>query len=165
MSGWTQYDKKRTSWGSWSGWSTTDPTNGTRNVDSRSVYDHTEYHYYRWIKYNSNGSTYGVWDYKESGTVLEEKWFNYELPKSSYGSGLVYYGTDNWANRWVPANSVDNHTTDKTFTKTVNRTEYRYQEPVYTYYFERQVSKEATSDPTGQTGVSNVVKYVQYREK
>ena len=41
-----------------------------------------------------------------------------------------------------------------------------YQDPVYTYYFYRDVNKETTSsNPTGQENVSNVVEYVQYRAK
>lgn len=75
---------------------------------------------------------------------------------------------NNWGNTWFKSTATDNinyHYVDSTFTRDIYRTEWRYQEPVYTYYFERQVSKESTSDPTGQTGVSNVVKYVQYRAK
>lgn len=44
-------------------------------------------------------------------------------------------------------------------------TRWYYQEPVYTYYYYRLVDKTATSDPTGKTGVSSVVKWVKYREK
>ena len=73
----------------------------------------------------------------------------------------MYNGTDNWANRWVRADYTGNYTTDKTFT----RTTYRYQNPIYTYYFYRDLAKEATSDPSGQANVSNIVKYVQYRAK
>lgn len=58
-----------------------------------------------------------------------------------------------------------NRSVSKTFSKSVNRTEWRYQDPVYTYYYYRDVEKEATADPTGQDNVSNVVMYVQYRAK
>lgn len=165
-SGWTKYDTKRTSWGSWSSWSTTNPTNGTRNVESRSVYDHTEYHYYRW----TNSSHTAIYTYKNTSagcTILEEKWFTYELPASSKAGGdpVRYAGTDSWANLWIRANYAGNSSVSQTFTKTVNRTEWRYQEPVYTYYFYKDETKEATTDPTGQSNVSNVVKYVKYREK
>ena len=44
-------------------------------------------------------------------------------------------------------------------------TRWYYQDPVYTYYFYRDVKKEATSDPSGQKDVSDVVKYVKYRAK
>ena len=164
LSGWTKYDTKRTSWGSWSGWSTSNPSNGVRNVESRSVYDHTEYHYYRW----TNGNGY-IYTYKYSSAFwLEEKWFTYELPvynNGSQGSSIRVDGSGG-KNRWVKADYEGNRSVDKTFTRDVNRTEWRYQDPVYTYYYYKDVSKETTSgDPTGQTNVSNVVKYVQYRAK
>lgn len=165
LPGWNKYDTKQTSWSSWSGWSTANPDNGVRNVESRSVYDHTEYHYYRW----TNSTHTGIYSYKTSDyncTILEEKWFPYELAKSSYGTVIYYDGTDNWAGRWFRADYSGNHSTDKTFTREIQRTEYRYQDPVYTYYYERYVPKTTTAaDPTGQQGVSNVAKYVQYRAK
>ncbi|MBQ2661266.1 MAG: InlB B-repeat-containing protein [Clostridia bacterium] len=168
LSGWTLYDTQRTSWGGWSGWSTTNPTNGVRNVESRSVYDHTEYHYYRW----TNSRHTAIYTYRNpekfNCIILEETWFNYQLPiVPGYNSIAYVAGTDSeqQANRWVKANSPDNLSVDKTFTRTVNRTEWRYQEPVYTYYYYRDVAREATSDPTGQSNVSNVVKWVQYRNK
>ncbi len=164
LSGWTQYKSERTAWGAWSSWSTTNPTNGTRNVESRSVYDHTEYHYYRW----TNGV--GTYTYKKDSSYwLEEKWFTYQLPVTPSYSAIGYTGsnsglTKNW---WVRADYESNYSTsDKTFEKKVNRTEWRYQEPIYTYYYYKDVEKETTaSDPTGQTDVSNVQKYVKYRAK
>lgn len=160
LSGWTKYDTKRTSWGNWSGWSTSNPSNGVRNVESRSVYDHTEYHYYRW----TNGS--GSYTYKYNSSYwLEERWFTYILPTSSYGTSLGYIGSDIGRNLWARADYSGNYSVDKTFTRSVNRTEWRYQDPIYTYYYYRDLAKEATSDPTGQANVSNVVKYVKYRPK
>lgn len=163
MSGWTKYDTKRTSWGSWSGWSRTNPSNGVRNVESRSVYDHTEYHYYRWT--DGKG---GVYTYKYNNSYhLEEKWFDHKLPVYDGGSqgSCIRVDGSGYKNRWVEANYAGNRSTDKTFTRSVNRTEWRYQEPVYTYYFYKDETKESTTDPTGQSNVSNVVKYVKYREK
>ena len=151
VSGWTKYDTKRTSWGAWSAWSTTNPTNGSRNVESR-----TEYHYYRW----TNGR--GVYTYKKDSSYwLEEMWTTSILPTSSYGKSLGYVGSDYILNVWARADYVNNYSVSKTFT----RTAYRYQEPVYTYYFYRDLEKEATSDPTGQSNTSNVVKWVRYRAK
>lgn len=160
LTGWTKYDTKRTSWGAWSGWSTTNPTNGVRNVESRSVYDHTEYHYYRWY----NGRSVYTYQYN-SGYWLEEKWFTYILPTTSQFSSIGYVGSDTAKNWWVRADYEGNRSVSKTFSKSVNRTEWRYQDPVYTYYYYRDVEKEATADPTGQDNVSNVVMYVQYRAK
>lgn len=161
MDGWTKYDTQRTSWGAWSGWSTSNPSNGVRNVESRSVYDHTEYHYYRWIKGNY------VYTYNPGGYTLEEKWFTYELPKSSINNDndIRYAGSDTYANRWVKANSSYNHSVSTTFTRTINRTEWRYQDPVYTYYYYMDENKESTTDPSGQSNVSNIQEWVQYREK
>lgn len=166
LPGWNRYDSQRTSWSGWSGWSTLNPDDGVRNVESRSVYDHTEYHYFRW----TNSSRTGIFSYKNtqySCTILEEKWFPYQLAKSSYANAPLYYdGTDNWAGRWFRADFNGNYSTDKTFTRDIPRTEYRYQDPVYTYYYERYVPKTTMdADPSGQTGVSNVIKYVQYREQ
>lgn len=153
LSGWIKYDTKRTGWGPWSStWSTTDPSNGVRNVEPR-----TEYHYYRWV----NGDY--VYTYNPGGYTLQEKWTTYELPKSSLNDfyEMRYEGTDTWANRWVMASFENNWSTDRTWT----RTTYRYQEPIYTYYYYRNLSMEASSDPTGQKNVSDVVKYVKYRAK
>lgn len=161
LSGWTKYDTKRTSWSGWSGWSTTNPSNGVRNVESRSVYDHTEYHYYRW----TNGKGY-VYTYKYSTSYwLEEKWFTYILPTSSSGSSIGYVGSDGGDRRWVRADYEGNRSVDKTFTRSVNRTEWRYQDPVYTYYYYQDVNKESTSNPTGSANVSNIQEWVKYRSK
>ena len=163
MSGWTKYDTQRTSWSSWSSWSTSNPSNGVRNVESRSVYDHTEYHYYRY----RNSSYTGLYTYYNSSagcTILDEEWFNYELPASSWGSPLKYNGTDNWRNRWVPANYSGNSAVSKTFTRDVNRTEWRYQDPVYTYYFYRDANEESTTRPSGSE-YSNIQTWIHYRAK
>ena len=45
-------------------------------------------------------------------------------------------------------------------------TRWYYQDPVYTYYYYKDVSKETTSgDPTGKSNVSNVKKLVKYIAK
>lgn len=44
-------------------------------------------------------------------------------------------------------------------------TRWYYQEPIYTYYYKKTEAKEATTDPTGQSNVSNVQKWVKYRLK
>lgn len=151
LSGWIKYDTIRTSWGPWSSWSTTNPSNGVRNVESR-----TEYHYYRW----TNGVH--VYTYKKDSSYwLEETWFTYDLPLVPGYSAVCYYGSNTSKNWWVRANYEGNYSTDRTFT----RTTYRYQDPVYTYYYYRDLALEATADPTGQSNVSDVIKWVQYRAK
>ncbi|MCR5781174.1 MAG: leucine-rich repeat protein [Clostridia bacterium] len=163
LSGWTKYDTKRTSWGGWSDWLSWDPSDGRRDVETRSVYDHTEYHYYRWT--NSNHSA--LYTYKTSSyscTILEETWFSYELPVSPQkGDPIRYDGSDTWPNRWVRANYAGNYSTDTTFTRDIYRTEWRYRDPVYTYYFYRDLSKESTSNPSGLANVSNIKEWVRYR--
>lgn len=161
LSGWTKYDTQRTSWGAWSSWSTANPSNGLRNVESRLVYDHTEYHYYRWIRGNY------VYTYNPGGYTLQEQWFTYELPKSSINNDndIRYAGSDTYANRWIKANSSYNQSVSKEFTRTVNRTEWRYQDPVYTYYYYKDANKESTTNPAGQANISNVQEWVQYRAK
>lgn len=161
LSGWVHYETKHTSWSNWSNWDTWNPDNGVRNVEWRSVYDHTEYHYYRWI--NSSGFMY---TYKYASSYwLEEKWFNYVLPLSSGYQNIGYEGTDKGANRWCRADYEGNHSVDRTWSRDVYRDEWRYQDPVYTYYFYRDLSKESTSNPAGQSNVSNIVEWVQYRAK
>ena len=161
LDGWTLYNTQRTSWSAWSGWTTTNPTNGTRNVETREVHDHTEYHYYRWT------SGTGTYTYKKDSSYwLEEKWFTYILPVSQYGTSIGYVGSDNARNIWARADYAGNYSVDKTFTREVYRTEWRYQDPVYTYYYyQYKDNLEAYNDPTGQVDVSNIVKWVKYRKK
>lgn len=160
LAGWIKYDTKRTAWGSWSNWSTSNPSNGVRNVESRSVYDHTEYHYYRWV----NGG--GMYTYKKDNSYwLEEKWFTYQLPTSSKYTAFGYVGSDNVLNWWCKADFADNYSVSREFQRNINRTEWRYQDPIYTNYYYKDSQKEASSDPSGQKDVSNIVKYVKYREK
>lgn len=155
--GWETYKQERTSWGAWSGWSTSNPSNGVRNVEWRSVYDHTEYHYYRW----TNGS--GCYTYQYNSSYwYEEQWFNYQLPQTSTYTSFGYVGSDTPRNWWVRADYEGNRYCDRTFTRSANRDEWRYQDPVYTYYYRRDVDKQATSDPTGLENVSNVQKWIKY---
>lgn len=165
LSGWTHYDTARTGWSDWSGWSTTNPDNGVRNVEYRSVYDHTEYHYYRW----RNSSYNAVFTYRNTNyncTIFEEIWFDHQLPRSSHMSYPVVYNVyDNWGNGWIPANYEGNWSTDRTFTRDIARDEWRYQDPIYTYYFYRDVSGEKFYDPSGEPNMLSVVKYVRYRAK
>lgn len=154
-------------WGNWSGWSTTPYyTSESRDVGTRSVYDHTDYHYYRYI----NGNY--VYTYAKSGYAREEATFNHALPKSSLDSfeAMRYDDTnglgDVYRNRWIMANYVDNPG-DKTFTTDVYRTEYRYRDryKIYTYYFKRVVSKESLTEVTNGGDIADVQKWVQYRAK
>ena len=144
LSGWTLYDTQRTSWSDWSDWSTTNPSDGVRDVESR-----TEYHYYHWI--NSKGDTWS--SQKDSSYRKEEMWIDQELPRygSDYTDVVKYNGV-----LWIKANSSSNHgDVSKTFT----RTTYRYRDPIYTYYFYKDC--ESTSYPTG-SNVTNIQEWVRY---
>ncbi len=135
LSGWDLDKKERISWGATQGPVSSDPSNGSRNVWSETVYDHTEYHYYRW----TNGSE--SYTYEKTGYWLEEKWFTYILPTSKFGTSIGYVGTDVGKNVWARADYEGNRSVDKTFEKSVNRTDWYYQEPVYKYYYSRWPSK------------------------
>lgn len=160
LSGWTKYDTKRTSWGSWSSWATWNPNNGVRNVEWRAVYDHTEYHYYRW----TNGSGSYTYQYNSS-YWLEENWFTYVLPVSKFGTSIGYVdGKDSGPYLWTRADYSGNRSVDKTWSRDIYRDEWRYQDPIYTYYYYKDESIEATSYPTSGE-VSNIVEWVQYIPK
>lgn len=90
---------------------------------------------------------------------------NQKLAKYIPIEDVCHDGSDTYANRWVRVDYAGNYDVDKTFTRDAYRDEWRYRDPVYTYYFYRDVAKESTSNPTGWTDVSNVVEYVQYRAK
>lgn len=173
MNGWTLYN---TTWawgnyGSWSGWSKSAVySSDSRQVETKTVTDRAGYTNYKyWIYRTSDGWGYGTQNYYTgsshgSCTIYDEININYSLPV--YNSSLGTYGPYNsskfshsgdsyWfsgGSSWVPA---------------VTHTEYRYRDrsKVYTYYFTKTDSLETTSDPTGQSNVSNVVKWVQYRAK
>ncbi len=176
LSGWTKYDTKKT-WSNWSSWSTTDPTDGVKNVESRSVYDCTKWHYYRWIK--RSGSSVWVYSWMVDSTYeIEETWTTYEMPVSEtyaerhgYDPYVCYDGTDKVANLWIRADADSNTdgrytNKDRTYEKDIYRTEWRYQDPVYTYHYYRDVAKGPVyTDPTGQANVSNIKKEVQYIPK
>ena len=175
MSGYTKYDTKRTSWGGTQGPVYSDPSNGARNVWSEqyvvSSNYKTVYHYFRYAKDRLSGSgsdkatsTYGTNYYTYD--------FDYELTMAgsngNYARGYKYYYTaangNTVSGNYITVWKASPFTTQEWVSDNWG-TRWYYQEPVYTYYFYRDVNKEATSDPTGQANVSNVVKYVQYRVK
>lgn len=168
LSGWVKYDSKRTSWGPTQGAVYSDPSNGLRNVWSEQYVasqttHYTYYHRYGWGKNINTGTYQNVWGSdsqlgsgarheidltyaltKRSNFAGNECWKGYTCPHCGAKDiwlGQSTYKTDNYATRWY------------------------YQEPVYTYYFYRDISKEDNNNPTGQNNVSNVQHYVKYREK
>ncbi len=165
LSGWTKYDTKRTSWGATSGPVYSDPSNGSRNVWSEQyVTSSTTYYkyYHRWNGYKLNSG--GKWGSDSSAsswvrhsiettTALTVKYHG-EVIKDFYGSYTCPHC--NAQNMWIP---------DGSYTKNTYGTRWYYQEPVYTYYYYKDTQKTASKDPSGQSNVSNVKKYVKYRAK
>lgn len=164
--GWIKYDTNRTSWGGTQGPVYSDPSNGSRNVWSEQYVSAsgTKWHYSRSISGSSGWNSYNVsispsWGYL---AYSQDITLDYRLDcTDSNWNGLgarygkyYYNGFDcpYWFNEWSE------------YWETKG-TRWYYQEPVYTYYFYRDVNKEATSDPTGAANVSNIKKWVQYREK
>lgn len=160
LSGWTKYDSTRTGWGTTQGPVYSDPSNGARNVWSEQ-YEVSRTHYYHYYRYaNSSGSSgsdtswgsytnyqsvdlaYSLTEKGASGSTQGYKWY-YNGDGATYRTMWLEYEWDDiqYGTRWY------------------------YQDPIYTYYYYRDLSKEATSDPTGQSNVSNVVKWIKYRAK
>ena len=168
LSGWTKYDTKRTSWGATQGPVYSDPSNGERNVWSESYVTSsnykTIYHYYRYSTQWSG--TYG----SDMATArYGSNYYSYDLDyeltelgsQGNYSQGYrYYYNGTNYMTVW----RCDPFTSQQWVSDNYG-TRWYYQDPVYTYYYYRDVNKEATSDPTGTTNVSSIKKWVQYREK
>ncbi len=163
LSGWTQYDSKRTDWGATVGPVYSNPANGTRNVWSERYVKSTT-KYYKYYHYWNGGSR---WSNKSSSTFKyrhDEKTTT-QLPAYYKENGVQFYGNNSiyikcsicGAQRmWIPNG-----------TETVNNyaTRWYYQEPVYTYYFSKTEEKESKDDPSTSSDVSNIQKWVQYRVK
>lgn len=168
LSGWTKYDTKRTSWGSTQGPVYSDPSNGSRNVWSESYVTSsnykTIYHYYR---YSTQWS--GTYGSDMATDRYGHNYYSYDLDyeltdlgtQGNYSQGYrYYYNGTNYMTVW----KCDPFTSQQWISDNYG-TRWYYQDPVYTYYYYRDVNKEATSDPTGTANVSNIKKWVQYREK
>lgn len=162
LSGWTKYDTKRTSWGSTQGPVYSNPSNGSRNVwseqyqsGSKTMYKY--YHTYNGSVWSNDANAPGATEAMHHRIELD-----YQLSHKWTGStGIKWYG-----NYTCPHCGKDNMwNPDGSYSKAIYSTRWYYQEPVYTYYFYRDVSNEAITDPSGQENVSNVVKWVKYREK
>lgn len=174
-SGWTKYDTKRTSWGATKGPVYSDPSNGKRNVWSESYVTSsnykTKYHYFR---YSNSWSGSGGSDI--AGTSYGSNYYNYDFDyeltiagtNGNLSRGYKYYY--NAANGNTASGSYMtvwkcNPFTTQEWVSNNYGTRWYYQEPVYTYYYYRDLKKETTSDPSGQKNVSNVQKWVQYQKK
>ena len=162
LSGWTKYDTKRTSWGPTQGAVYSDPSNGVRNVWSEQYVASRTTHYVYYHRYNGSGA----W----SDDKNAPNWARHSGPDVTSKLPNGYYSSvtgQRFSGAACAACGATNHWhLDRTYTVDNYATRWYYQEPVYTYYYYRDLSKETTSgDPTGQANVSNVVKYVKYRAK
>ncbi|MDO5799514.1 MAG: RICIN domain-containing protein [Eubacteriales bacterium] len=167
MSGWIRYDRKRTGWGGQQGPVYSDPSNGERNVWNESYVvssNHkTIYHYFRYSTGHTAsggsdkptskyGTTLYTYDFDEPLTVLGTD--------GNYSRGYRYYYS---GSRYCTVWKRDPFTTQEWVSDNYG-TRWYYQDPVYTYYFYKDESKTSSTYPT-ESDISNVVKWVRYREK
>ncbi len=162
MSGWTRYDKKRTSWGPTQGAVYSDPSNGERNVWSEQYVTSTTtyYNYYhRHINSTSCSPSYtqAQWDAGQVHLIkltyqLEYKGTSSESSKKPY---YGYYKLDGCPNIWYQC------ATFETYENTYG-TRWYYQEPIYTYYFYKMENKESATEVKSSDTISNIQKWVKY---
>ncbi len=172
LSGWTLVDTS-TSYGSWSGWSTTAVSGSdtlqveTQTVDVVSGYNMREYNYALtsgryYCKYSPNTSAY-VWERNQwvsvdqlnsSVTVGAGSWSSGEYPgrndggETGYiinaGTGMIYF---------IVSTTYD------------SQTQYRTRSITTTYTHTRTTDKESTTVVTAGGDISNVNKWVKYRNR
>ena len=171
MAGYTLYNTT-SEWGSYSAWSTTPVSKtSTRDVQTRTTY---RFHVLMCSKgcrdcYRSPCDAHGL-----ACNTWEELW--YDKAGTTVGMGTMsgvadkYYCTINGKRWWYEKAGYDNGNGDGT-TGQPTRTEYRYRNLVYTYYFTKTESLESATEITeGSTSsdnesISNIQKWVQYRAK
>lgn len=168
MAGYTRYDVRRTGWGGTQGPVYSDPSNGERNVWSESYVTssnyRTLYHYFRYStgEYASGGSDKAGTKY---GSNYYEYTLDYELTEA--GSNGNYSRGYKWtytSGRYMTVWKCSNFTSQEWVSDNYG-TRWYYQDPIYTFYYYRDVAKNSSSDPSGQSNVSAVKKYVKYRTK
>ena len=184
LSGWTHYNTTSAwgSYGSWSSWSTT-PAYDSDSRDAESKSEHTGYNMVvyntmstggsrQFRSYSVNGnyssygcsSSYGEYSYTKHASISEVNSAT-TVAAGKYTSSCTYPGynkdsktgyiLDLYGEKYVFFISSNTYTTY-----------YRYRDRslVYTYYFYKTESKEATTAPTGEN-ISNVQEWVKYRAK
>ena len=158
LSGWTHYDTQRTGWGAIQGPVYSDPNNGSRNVwpDQYETGRTKHWVYYRYVNPSNNYGSSSKWG---NYTQYDEIDLTYEL----------YHDSNSADSNAVTFYKADGKRSSYWFLKTYDEISYGtcwyYQEPVYTYYYYKDLAKIETSYPTDQSNVSNIVKWVTYREK
>ena len=166
LSGWTKYDTqwRWSDYGNWSSWSNNSVgSSDSRQVETRTIY---KYHYYQCNScfdhhpYCVNRcDTCG-----KVGTVLAssygERWEPVNPYSTDYGNWgrnhmWTYFGDHWWANLYF---------WDSSNIESATQWRYRDRSKVYTYYYKKTESKEASTEPSGDN-ITNVQEYVQYRSK
>ncbi len=150
-------------YGSWSSWSKSTATaSNSRQVETKTVTDRAAYTNYKYYIYRtSNGYGYGTQGYQTNqGTcsIYDEINLTYALPL--YNSNLGLYGPYD--------SSMFSHSYDcywfsggSSYVPAATHTEYRYRDRHMVYSYDL----ESTTNPTGQSGASDILEYVQYRSK
>ena len=162
--------KKRTGWTNWSDWVNYDPgRNNGREVQSEDYHNGSYgtkqmYVFYWWSSsYNGNPARAPISGYPNYYTMEIDYYpSNTSQRPIAYYNGTIFYRWDgnNWYYCWF-----DHEYSATDYNKPLYSTHWKYRDPIYTYYFYRDVDKEATTDPTGQENVSNIQKWVKYIEK
>lgn len=155
LSGWIQYDSYVSGYGETQGPMYYDPSGWDRNVWSESYETGRTHH---WVYYRYANSSGSAGSYSQGSTYwnYEEIDLTYELTQAGTSGGLrYYYNGTNYHTYWYAWEYDD----------ISYGTRWYYQDPVYTYKYYKDESLEAATDPTGQSDVSNVIKYVKYRAK
>lgn len=160
MSGWTKYDTKRTSWGGTQGPVYSDPSNGSRNVWSEQYVSSYTHHWVYYHRYSSK---------KWSDDAHASSWARHQGPDVTYALPNGYYSSTT-GQRYSGAacgscGATNQWHLDYEYDSPNYSTRWYYQDPVYTYYYYKDENKETTTNPTGQSNVSNVQEWVQYRVK
>lgn len=181
LSGWTLYDTK-TSWsgyGNWSEWS----TNAVSGSEYRKVETKTESYTYQTGRTLYNYSHYKYWN----TTYKRYYWTNSYAAAANNGYSIEYHElgwstterflTTNFGSASSPiwgtyingccGNVPYYNEQTKPEEATGYRTLYRYADrnKIYTYYYKKSEQKESSSNPTGESGISEVKKLVKYIEK
>lgn len=162
LEGWIKYDTRRTGWGGTQGPVYYDPSNGERNVwpDSFTIKHYkTVYHYYRY----ANSYTGGKGSYTDYYPNYYQYDFDWELEETSAINGyrrfMYWYCDTNWTGVYM----CDPFTTQELDYEEHIPIWY-FQDPIYTYYYYRDVNKESGSNPSG-SNISNVQEWVRYIPK
>ena len=168
--GWTKYDSKRTSWSAWSGWQNEKITaSSDREVRTQQVI--TGYNMVSYCVSGPQGRSY-----QPSLTyALRAAYGPYWWSKAEMDSARVFPA----GSYFDFASNVAGYVLDGTgyckwdgsetggyipmfIQETTYGTQWSSRDAVYTYYYYRDLNKEAAADPAGQENVANIQEWVKY---